>query len=337
MKRMDSDLRAARLRAGFKSARSAALTFSWPESAYSAHESGTRRAPPEKMQQYLDAFSKSTSSAVNAISPRFSATPRDVVERLLRERRTQKLADRVVAGRRLMLSRRLAGFDTPTQAAEFYGWGVQNYYGHESGRRSIPRQTADKYGLAFGVSPAWLLRGEAPSGLSSGLRSTELDAIAERFASSNSENFPGEMLQLASADRRADTEIVSQFSSTSYRRKAPAKALSSEGDVLEVVREGLDSSANRAWGFPPAFLSQAWGITSDNLRMVGLTEDAAGVAAGDRILVDCNDVAVRDGHTFAMEREDGVIVLVRGLAEVDASRGLDKVLGRAAAVLQRLP
>jgi hypothetical protein len=76
-----------------------------------------------------------------------------------------------------------------------------------------------------------------------------------------------------------------------------------------------------------------------NLARLWLSRCSVWCAKSPRISprVDCNDVAVRDGHTFAIEREDGVIVLVRGQADVDASRGLDKVLGRAAAVLQRIP
>lgn len=49
-------LTAARLEAGFRSARSAAMEFGWPESTYRAHEAGTRTIGYDDAQRYVARF-----------------------------------------------------------------------------------------------------------------------------------------------------------------------------------------------------------------------------------------------------------------------------------------
>jgi hypothetical protein len=113
------------------------------------------------------------------------------------------------------------------------------------------------------------------------------------------------------------------FRSVRPQRAPSPKASNSTGDVLEIVHESADAGASSAWGFPPGFLSQAWGIASGNLRMVALTTSAeeAGMGAGDRALIDCNDVLVRDGATFAVQRKNGSIALLRGRTGGRSSSG----------------
>lgn len=59
MESMGERLRQARIKAGFGSARSAALKFGWTPSTYAAHENGQNEFDPEKAQVYAKAFKTS--------------------------------------------------------------------------------------------------------------------------------------------------------------------------------------------------------------------------------------------------------------------------------------
>lgn len=56
MESMGKRLRAARVAAGFKSARSAAIRFGWSPSTYGAHENGQNEFDPETAAKYARAF-----------------------------------------------------------------------------------------------------------------------------------------------------------------------------------------------------------------------------------------------------------------------------------------
>jgi phage repressor protein C with HTH and peptisase S24 domain len=59
MENMGSRLRAARIAAGFKSARSAAIRFGWSPSTYAAHENGQNEFDAETAAKYARAFDTS--------------------------------------------------------------------------------------------------------------------------------------------------------------------------------------------------------------------------------------------------------------------------------------
>lgn len=60
---------------------------------------------------------------------------------------------------RLAHARELAGYDTPTEAADALGVNRPTYYGHENGSRGFRAPTARKYADFFRVSFDWLLNG----------------------------------------------------------------------------------------------------------------------------------------------------------------------------------
>lgn len=60
---------------------------------------------------------------------------------------------------RLQKARLKAGYKTPTEAAQAFGWG-STYLSHENGSRGIRTDVARRYGKAFRVKPAWILTGE---------------------------------------------------------------------------------------------------------------------------------------------------------------------------------
>lgn len=58
---------------------------------------------------------------------------------------------------RLQQARRAAKFETPTKAAEAFGWKASTYRSHENGTRGLRSAAATKYGKAFHVPAEWLL------------------------------------------------------------------------------------------------------------------------------------------------------------------------------------
>lgn len=73
-----------------------------------------------------------------------------------------KFDDRPEPAKRLEKARLSKGFQTPREAAKRFGWKYDSYIQHENGTRGITR-AADRYARAYGVSPGWLLTGEATS------------------------------------------------------------------------------------------------------------------------------------------------------------------------------
>ena len=63
------------------------------------------------------------------------------------------------SGARLAQARRNAGFNRK-EAAELFGWHYDTLTSHEGGRRNFDRETAIKYGRAYGVDPDYLLAEE---------------------------------------------------------------------------------------------------------------------------------------------------------------------------------
>jgi hypothetical protein len=61
---------------------------------------------------------------------------------------------------RLKAARINAGFKTASAAIERFHWKDPAYRAHERGQNPFKAKDAEAYGLAYGVSPAWLLTGE---------------------------------------------------------------------------------------------------------------------------------------------------------------------------------
>jgi hypothetical protein len=61
---------------------------------------------------------------------------------------------------RLKIARINAGFKTASSAIKRFQWKDAAYRAHERGQNPYKAKDAKVYGLAYGVSPAWLLTGE---------------------------------------------------------------------------------------------------------------------------------------------------------------------------------
>jgi hypothetical protein len=329
MRAYKSQLRTERERAGFKSARAAALTFAWPASAYAAHEAGTRRASEEQMDRYLKAFA-------NKADPRLPKGERGASAAQMQVRMRQR-SERKAVARRLVLARRLAAFDTAVAAVEHFHWRPGTYYAHEKGRHGLPEPTARQYASAFGVSAGWLIRGESPSGLAPADVATEVDELAAAFALSSNEVLPPELERLASAARRGPPS--DQSSRPSTRAWSPrSRKLAFSLEAHDLVAEGDGDAQSGVWGFPSGLLSDAWGLKSDALAMLAVALDTADLKAGDRVLVDLHDTSVTAEHCFAVRRADGS-VSVRGKPGAGGgSIGLGEIpVGRVVGVFRVFP
>jgi hypothetical protein len=326
-RRFVTTLKIARQLAGFKSARAAALAYSWPESAYAAHEAGTRWPSAEQMARYMETFAVDPARLRQAES--FGVPP--AVAKTQEKRRR---------ARRLVLARQLAGFATAKLAANTYDFNEQNYYAHESGRHGISDQLAAVYGLAFAVSPRWLLHGDGPSGITTQSGAEMPSALVEAFVASSDAQVADDLMRFASAGRRAAPEAVMALRAKKRRATSLPTATSVDGDALEVVREGVDGNKTNAWGFPSGFLSRVWGIASANLCVLALADghEAGAAGLGDRILIDADDVAPVTGSVMAVRRGDGAVHLwtcPAGDADPGGSDLLGRVLARISRVLER--
>ena len=65
---------------------------------------------------------------------------------------------------RLQETRRRAGFEDATEAANAFGWNPSTYLSHENGTRGIRPKVAERYAKAFHVRAEWILYGRGQNG-----------------------------------------------------------------------------------------------------------------------------------------------------------------------------
>lgn len=68
----------------------------------------------------------------------------------------QEHFEKVARAGRLVDARKAAGFSGPKAVADRFGWNINNYKAHESGRNGFGIADAKKYAKAFTVNPNWL-------------------------------------------------------------------------------------------------------------------------------------------------------------------------------------
>ncbi|GJD76632.1 hypothetical protein CFIICLFH_4890 [Methylobacterium goesingense] len=88
--------------------------------------------------------------------------------------------DKRKSAERLRKARRAMGFSSGKAAAETHGWPVGTYTGDEGGRRPVPPERADRYGMAFSVPGKWILDEPIENEDSKAvLRAKRLDELSE--------------------------------------------------------------------------------------------------------------------------------------------------------------
>ncbi len=103
MSDMSDRLKEARAKAGYASARSAALKFGWPVSTYGAHENGQNDYDAEAAAKYAKAYRVSPAYLLTGENPPLSAEDREDLA-LLREARDRGILGEVMKYVRFRLS-----------------------------------------------------------------------------------------------------------------------------------------------------------------------------------------------------------------------------------------
>lgn len=91
-----------------------------------------------------------SSSAEALLVPVMSGTFRTMDRKAEKEARADRLKE----------ARASAKFSSARQAAERFGWPIETYKAHESGRNGFDNDAGRKYAKAFRVTLAWLMTGE---------------------------------------------------------------------------------------------------------------------------------------------------------------------------------
>lgn len=164
-------LMAARTAAGFASARAAAEAHRWPVSTYSFDETEQRKRVAKRIALYAKAFGVPEAWLHYALPAEDTSGPamraRSLEGLYYDELRTQFLPRTAEvrathgASKRLMKARKDAGFSSARAAAVYFGWVIPTVHSHENGQGRFGRPAAQKYGLAYGADPSWLLTGSA--------------------------------------------------------------------------------------------------------------------------------------------------------------------------------
>jgi len=244
----------ARLAAGYTSGHTAAERFGWPTSTYTSDEAGRRTMSPDRLALYAAAYHVPVAWLMDEISDN------DRSEEAARARmlETMSVADIRIAfpaengnppsaagaSERLAKARKDAGFPSVRAAAAHYGWVVSTAYAHENGSARYGSAAAQRYGLAYGADPGWLVTGvvppcppdrtpaEWPTGGPRGTRET-VAALASEQPFHEQINVSTAPLTKAPSGRRwgANTVVV-------FARKVPPGGRFRVGDRLVVNRRG---------------------------------------------------------------------------------------------------
>lgn len=104
---------------------------------------------------------------------------------------------RAAQATRLSQARRAAGFKTPSEAIQKFGWKGSTYMAHENGQNGLRLEPAIIYGRAFDVDPGWLLTGSGrgPKDVDTGTPSARVNPLPTLMNS-----------QIAEPAKRAFTE-----------------------------------------------------------------------------------------------------------------------------------
>jgi hypothetical protein len=312
----------ARRRAGFLSAAAAATAYGWSDVTLRAHERAARKISAIDAEKYALAFRLPVAALEDA-----EKAEREL-ERLLREPAPMPTAVRSDerAGRRLKIVRLIRGFESVRVAAEYFGFVQPTLVAHESGTNPVTRRSALGYAAAYGVSPEWLLRGLAPSGLG-----PLVDASLASAGDWESLDVR-ELRRLADVDGEKDTMGLRRL----LRERQWAGVADSDGDnIPEVSARQLELGsdfnyeASKFWKLPTGLASSLIESEAGALVVLPLDFSHGGFAAGDRLFVDLTKRDLRSGGRFAYI-VNGTLRVVDGsldLSPHDPAHLLGKIVG----------
>lgn len=285
-------LKTERIRAGFSSAKAAALFFGWKVGTYISHETGSRTADPVTAARYMEAFQ---SVGYRAIVP----------------------DDRKAQAKRLFTARTFRGYRSGQEAITRFKWTRSTYYGHESGANQIDVKQAEIYAAAYDVSAIWLLDGTQPSGL--GI------AVDEQFARPL-----GAVTEEMNYTPRPVPPPPSASSLTMLSIDGREAIVVREGSwSKDSLDPETSPSSGPIWAFDVELLKALWRTDRAQLRVLVANDPHAGKLAsiGDRLLVDLQDRRWRRGEVFVAIDRNGWLMLTESAHERIMARVLMR-LGR---------
>lgn len=326
-------LQSARLRAGYTSARAAAVRFGLSLARLRAHESGEAAISGDDLRHYAEIFGVDPAwlRGEEATAPRPSSQATVPFSSSI---------ESLPAGR-LRLARRLAGYRSVQAAADAHGWTRSRLSAHEINQnRLLPHQAAE-YGRAFNVLPEWLLTGEGPSGYPPDVEA-DLPRLLALYDLPDSQARPqlpklvspkallhqprtvsAILPQKAGEVRRFDFEVIDEYDEPSI-----ISALTSQDRVRK-------PATRRQWGLPPDFLTGVLGAESASGCFVLAIAGDAVLNPGDRVVIAPIKGRPADQETYAVCR-DKKIILMPG-REARDSHGRDAiVVGRVIGHFGRL-
>lgn len=346
-KEIAARLREARELAGFRSAREAAIAFAWPETTYRAHESATRKIHERDLERYADAFQvmENWFSVKASRSDHWQGWPAPVRPPAA----GRKQPDHQLLAR-LRLVRRLSDFKTARDAADHYGWKRSTYYAHENGQNQISELNAKVYAAAFGVSDTWLINGENRSGL--GPAFDRLIRKQRTLPLFYDDREFGRLLDFADERRRGSPTAVSKLEQKLLQRgeeisqtdaakplivlrERSADLVSATSSSYDFDRRKRSPSHGMMWGIPTSAPEALWKATVDDLMVIAVHhgDTSIGIAAGDRVIVDCNQQDPFEGGTYVL-LINNKLSFIRG--DIEKLKLATEIIGRVIAKIARI-
>jgi hypothetical protein len=296
-------VRAARLLAGFPSARSAANAFGWSEGLLRNHETGARRISADDERKYATAFGvgHDLHPVLEQLRQKFGPTfdPERAIAVLEQEAAGKPgRQTRISAAARLRFARLISGFSTASQACAHFGWGRRTYSSHELGANSYNAAQAEVYAFAFGTVAEWLRFGTGPTGWPE-----PVDDWVQRHSKEivGVRGIPHELAAHVPIPRPRSVDVPS----VPAKRGRPSSGVAridfpvfDSPDMLLAPQRNPDRGF--IWSIPRAHIDRIWGL-APGARLAGLSTN-------DGFLVfDTNDTS-GDGESVFLNRDGEISV-----------------------------
>lgn len=318
-------LKAARLRAGFRSARAAAIANNWPEGTYRAHETGTRSINMATLRRYEDAFGQ----RLNPLDATF-----EKFEDVKRARAGVEAQAVLKMAARLRLARLLCGFQSIKAAVDSFGFKRSAYSAHENGYNRFSERHAEAYGLAYRVEPKWLLTGKGPIGLENHedekfiLQSNILNSPSEFYFSrisiqsrNRAHGPPQQVREILHRPKKLTNERTENENHTFI------KEIFNRSSWLSAGQDPGHLCARRTWGIPEDIAYEL--ISHWPERLVVFAASTAipdfHISPGDRIFVERSVNISEKIGPYVILAPDSKLNIVNDLASLEHD---EQVLGR---------
>jgi hypothetical protein len=219
------------------------------------------------------------------------------------------------AAQRLQFIRRMRGFKTISEVANYFGWARSTYSGHEHGKSGITADAAEIYGAAFGVSHYWLQRNSLPSGLGEAadrVIKAKLIDDADVEAALNlitvDTTWQPDRLKLAVVQKRlesrheergAELERISATCNLVWERSAW------QFQEQRTKKYSTQPLGQRPWAFPHGFAEEVLHANVDSLVLLPINAElnAIGLSLGDRAIIDGSKQDLSHKGIFAVLTE----------------------------------